>query len=87
MFAKFVVACYLMIHKSSEPDLNLQIRNDHGIYTTDEINKPSLTVRPQLSVIHLNIRSLNQHIQRLNCLLDSVPISFDLMGCSETRFQ
>lgn len=87
MFAKFVVVCLLMTYKSSEPDLNLQTRNDHGIYPTDEINKPSLTVRPQLSFINLNIRSLNQHFRRLNCLLDSVPISFDLMGCSETRFQ
>ena len=66
-------------HKSSDPDLDLQTLNDPGIYPIEEIKELSLTVSPQLSPIHLNTRSLKQHFQQMNSLLDSISISFDLI--------
>ena len=47
-----------MSQESSDPDLNLQLLNDHGFYTSKEINELSRTVKPQYSVIHLNTRNL-----------------------------
>ena len=46
-----------MTQESFDPDLNLQLLNDHGIYTTKEINELSRTVKPQYYVIHLNTRT------------------------------
>ena len=45
----------------NDPDLHLQCFNDHGIFTIDELNLLSKTVKPQLSALHLNVRSFNQH--------------------------
>ena len=75
-----------MDQELSDPDLNLQLLNDHGIYTIEEINELSRTVKPQYSAIHLNIRSLNQHFEQMCNLLDSVLCKFDFIGCSETWF-
>ena len=67
-----------MTQESSDPDLNLQLLNDHGIYTVEEINELSRTVKPQYSVIHLNTRSLKQHFEQMCNLLDSISCKFDL---------
>ena len=75
-----------MTQESSDPDLNLQLLNDHGIYTVEEINELSRTVKPQYSVIHLNTRSLKQHFEQMCNLLDSISCKFDFIGCSETWF-
>ena len=34
-----------MMQESPDPDLNLQLLNDHGIYTIEEINELSRTVK------------------------------------------
>ena len=73
-----------MSQESSDPDLNLQLLNDHGIYTIEEINELSRTVKPKYSVIHLNTRSLKQHFEQTCNLLDSISCKFDFIGCSET---
>ena len=43
----------------SDPDLNVQLLNDHGIHINEEINELTRTghVKPQYSAIHLNTRS------------------------------
>lgn len=56
----FLIYLYSMItiaYESFDPDLKLQLLNDHGIYRMDEINELSLFVKPQFSVSHLNSRS------------------------------
>ena len=73
-----------MSQESSDPDLNLQLLNDHGIYTIEEINELSRTVKPKYSVIHLNTRNLKQHFEQTCNLLDSISCKFDFIGCSET---
>lgn len=70
----------------NDPDLHLQCFNDHGIFTIDELNLLSKTVKPQLSALHLNVRSFNQHFDEFKNLFDSLPFSFDFVGCSETFF-
>ena len=76
----------LMTQESSDPDLNLQLLNDHGIYTIEEINELSRTVKPQYSALHLNSRRLKQHFDEMCYLLDSISCKFDLIACSETWF-
>ena len=49
----------LMTQESSDPDLNLQLLNDHGIYTIEEITELSRTVKPQYSALHLNSEAWN----------------------------
>ena len=73
-----------MTQESSDPDLNLQLLNDHGIYTIEEINELSRTIKPQYFVIHLNTSSLKQHFEHMCNLLDSISCKFDFIGCSET---
>ena len=75
-----------MTQECSDPDLNLQLLNDHGIYTIEEINELSRTVKPQYSFIHLNTRSLKQHFEQMCNRLDSISRKFDFIGCSETWF-
>ena len=75
-----------MTQESFDPDLNLQLLNDHGIYTIEEINELSRTVKPQYSAIHLNSRSLKQHFDEMCNLLDSISCKFDFVACSETWF-
>lgn len=50
-----------MVRNENDPDLNLQSFNDHGIFTIDELNELFSVEKSQLSVLRLNIRSLNQH--------------------------
>ena len=73
-----------MTHNTSDPDLNLHSFNDHGIFTIEELNELSTIVKPHLSALHLNIRSLSKHFDELCNLLDSTPFEFDLIACSET---
>ena len=73
-----------MTHNTSDPDLNLHSFNDHGIFTIEELNELSTIVKPHLSALHLNIRSLSKHFDELCNLLDSIPFEFDLIACSET---
>ena len=63
----------------NDPDIHLQCFNDHGIFTLDELNQLSNSVKPQLSALHLNIRSFNQHFDEFKNLLDSVPFSLDFV--------
>ena len=72
------------MNNSNDLDLNLQSFNDHGIFTIEEINELSSVVKPYLSVLHLNIRSLRKHFDELCNLLDSTPLKFNLITCSET---
>ena len=74
------------MQESFDPDLNLQLLNDHGIYTIEEIIELSRTVKPQYSAIHLNSRSLKQHFDEMCNLLDSISCKFDFIACSETWF-
>ena len=47
-----------MINNSNDPDINLHSFNYYGIFTIEEINELSSVVKPYLSVLHLNIKSL-----------------------------
>ena len=67
-----------------DPGLHLQCLNDHGIFTIDELNLLSKVVKPNLSVLHLNVRSFNKSFDELKNIFDSLPFSFDFLGCSET---
>ena len=71
-----------MANSTNDPDLNLQSFNDHGILTLEELNELSNVVKPQLSALHLNIRSLCKHIDDLRNL--NIPFEFDIIVCSET---
>ena len=62
-----------MTSDTYDPDLNLQSFNDHGIFTLEEFNQLSHVVKPQLSALHLNIRSLSKHFDELCHLLNSFP--------------
>ena len=73
-----------MVRNGNDPDLNFQCFNDHGIFTLDELNELVPVVKPQFCMLHLNIRSLNQHFTELCNLLDSTPFVFDFIRCSET---
>ena len=69
----------------NDPGLNSQSFNDHEIFTINELNELFPVVKPYFSALHLNIRSLNQHFADLCNLLDSTPLTFDFIGCSETK--
>ena len=73
-----------MTNNTNDPDLNLQSFNDHGISTLEELNELSNVVKPHLSALHLNIRSLSKHIDELHNPLDNIPFEFDIIACSET---
>ena len=75
-----------MTQEYSDPDWNLQLLNDHGIHTIEEINVLSRTVKAQHSAIHLNTRSLKQHFDQMCNLLDATSWKFDFIACSETWF-
>ena len=67
-----------MVGKEYDPDLNLLAFNDHGIFTLEELKELFPVVKPLTSVIHLNIRSLNQHFSELCNLIDSTPLLRDM---------
>ena len=67
-----------------DPDLNIQSFNELGIFTLEELNQLSHVVKPQLSALHLNIRSLSKHFDELCHLLNSFPFQLDLFACCET---
>ena len=43
----------------------------------------SKAVKPQLSALHLNVRSFNQHFGEFKNLFDSLPFFFDFVGCPD----
>ena len=67
-----------MFHNQNQydPDLNFKSFIDHGIFTIDEINQLSATVKPQFSALHFNVRSINAHFKELCDLLHSIPFVF-----------
>ena len=69
-----------MTSDTYDPDLNLQSFNDHGIFTLEL----SHVVKPQLSALHLSIRSLSKHFDELCHLLNPFPFPLDLLASSET---
>ena len=73
-----------MNNSTNDPNLNLQSFNDHGIFTLEELNELSNVVKPHLSALLLNIRSLCKHIDELYNLLDTIPFDFDSIASSET---
>ena len=73
-----------MTSDTYDPDLNLQSFNDHGIFTLEELNQLFHVVKPQLSALHLNVRSLSKHFDELCHRLNSFPFQLDLFACSET---
>jgi len=48
-----------MCAAENDPDLHLQSFNDHGIYTLNDLNELSNVVKPELSFLHFNSRSLS----------------------------
>ena len=72
---------------ASDPDLNIQSFNDHGIYTMEELTQLSSIVKPQFSMFHVNTRSLNQHFEDFLHLIETFPFNPEFVGCSETWFQ
>lgn len=63
----------------NDPDLHLQCFNDHGIFTIDELNLLSKAVKPDLSALHLNVRSFNQHFNEFKYLFYSFPFSLNFL--------
>ena len=51
-----------MINNSNDLDLNRQSFYDHGVFTIEEMNELSSVVKPYLSMLPLNIRSLRRHL-------------------------
>lgn len=70
-----------MCAAENDPYLHLQSFNDHGIYTLNDLNELSNVVKPELSFLHFNSRSLSQQLDELKHLLDSLPFTFDFLGC------
>ena len=63
---------------------NVQSFNDRAIFTIEELNELSFHVKPHISALHLNMRSLSKHFNGLCNPLESISLSFDLIACSET---
>ena len=67
-----------MTNSTNDTDLDLQSFNDQSF------NELSNVVKPHLSALHLNIRSLRKHVDELHNIIDSIPFEFDLIACPET---
>jgi len=56
-------------------------------YQTDDFTKQKFNNSKLLSLLHLNINSLQFHKNDLDILLDSLNLEFDIIAISETRLQ
>lgn len=83
MIVYLIIRCIMCV-AVNDPDLHLQCFNDHGIYTLNDLNELSNVVKPALSFLHFNSRCLSQQLDELKHLLDSLPFTFNFLGCSET---
>ena len=54
-------------------------------YDVEELNKQTVNLKPSqcLSVMHLNIRSLDKHFNKLVSLIESIEFNFDVIALSE----
>ena len=66
------------IDENIEPDINCNYYNVQEIHSLETSNK-------DLSLLHMNIRSLSLHYDELFTLLGSIGIDFQLIGLSEIK--
>ena len=69
-----------------DPDFQFFLQRNSQYYITDQFNE--LTTRnyynSSLSLLHLNIRSINQNISKLTDFLSTLEFNFSIIGISET---
>ena len=80
----------LTLNRDTDPDINLLNLNNvsSDYYLEDQFNsmitKENCNYKNSFSVLHLNIRSINQSFSNFNNLLGYLRFHFDVIGISET---
>ena len=80
---------HLTLNRGIDPDDNFQQLNSSCEYYIEDqfkemLRKKSRTANSKLSVLHLNIRSINKNFSELTDLLQTVDYQFHVIGLSET---
>ena len=80
---------HLTLNRGIDPDDNFQQLNSSCEYYIEDqfkemLRKKSRTANSKLSVLHLNIRSINKNFSELTDLLQTVDYQFHEIGLSET---
>ena len=66
------------VDENVEPDINCNYYNVPDLQSLETSSK-------DLSVLHMNIRSLSLHFDELSALLGNIGIDFQLIGLSEIK--
>ncbi len=73
----------IFFYQSLPDQLNSGNYSTGKYYTEDEVNNIMQKETPHLSILHHNIRSMNQYFSQLMGLLLNIDIDFDIIALSE----
>ena len=79
----------ILINQSTSNDSE-ENSNDYlncNYYNIDEFNKEKFKSSKSFSILHLNIHSLQLHIDELRMLLEMLNFKFDIIALSESKLQ
>ena len=75
----------LIIQNSTDPENNNT--NFCKYYNIENFAKSRFGLKNSLSILHLNIHSLQLYIEELKILLDMLKLDFDIIAISETKIR
>ena len=81
-----IVEDRIISNSDLDPDLQFFLQRNSRYFVPDQFNKLSATTNDNsvLSLLHLNIRSLNQNLTKLTDFLKTLNLDFSIIGISET---
>ena len=86
---KFTVECDKIINEinNGEEDPNLPSLIDSNYYDINEFNSCKIDKSSSFGLLHINIASLNKHIDDLKLILSMLTHEIDVIGISEHKIQ
>ena len=70
-----------------DPDQQFYTNSSSHFYVSDQFNELSNKFSSSFSLLHLNARSLNHNLSRLTDFLNSIDLTFSVIGITETWLQ
>ena len=76
---------YKFLIKDDDDDDEFEEINDCKYYSADSFRKAKFSTSNSFSVLHLNVHSIERHIDEIQVLLDHLKFDFDVLWFSESK--
>ena len=63
------------------------MKGNQQYYSIEEVQKAKFKTSTSFSIFHLNIHSVQLHIEELRILLEKISFKFDIIAISDTKLK